>query len=500
MNSDDTLPKREDDIKSRQSGDDNSYRSILKGTSAFGGVQLFQILINLVRGKFVAVILGPDGWGVSSLLASAMASIQQFASLGLNLAIVNEVAASKDDPGRLSRALAVGKRLVMATSLTGALVCLLFSVPLSVFTFGSGDRALWFALLGIAVFFSIAGAGLMSVLQGLRCVRRLSLASLVGASSGLVFGVPLYWLFGIHGIVPAMILLALSNFTFYFISVRRELRGHPRARFLWAEHRPLVRKLIGLGVVMMASSLIGTLVSYAISAWIRHAGSMTDVGLYQAANSATGQYVGLVFAAMSLDYLPRLSAASADRAKLSDVVNRQTEIVSLIIAPIVVAVMLSTPLIIRVLFTGEFLAVAELLRWMAFGVLFKGLMYPLGYISFAREDKRLFFWLEGVMSNMMTLALSVGFYRWFGLVGLGMALVADCSICLLVYLCVTRRRYSVVYTGRTALSVVVSVVIAGAGFAASFLSATAVSCALMSTVLVISLLLSVLRLRRLLRK
>jgi len=58
--------------------DENSYRSILKGTSVFGGVQVFQILINMVRGKFVALFLGPDGMGVSALLTSATSTVQQF--------------------------------------------------------------------------------------------------------------------------------------------------------------------------------------------------------------------------------------------------------------------------------------------------------------------------------------------------------------------------------------------------------------------------------------
>ncbi len=75
--------------------DENSYRSILKGTSVFGGVQVFQILINMVRGKFVALFLGPDGMGVSALLTSATGTVQQFGSLGLNLAIVKEVAANR---------------------------------------------------------------------------------------------------------------------------------------------------------------------------------------------------------------------------------------------------------------------------------------------------------------------------------------------------------------------------------------------------------------------
>ena len=46
---------------------ENGYRSILKGTSIFGGVQIFQILINLIRGKFVAMFLGPAGMGAASL-------------------------------------------------------------------------------------------------------------------------------------------------------------------------------------------------------------------------------------------------------------------------------------------------------------------------------------------------------------------------------------------------------------------------------------------------
>ena len=51
--------------------DKNSYRSILKGTSIFGGVQIFQIAVNLIRGKFVAMFLGPTGMGISSLFNSS---------------------------------------------------------------------------------------------------------------------------------------------------------------------------------------------------------------------------------------------------------------------------------------------------------------------------------------------------------------------------------------------------------------------------------------------
>ena len=77
---------------------DNSYKSIIKGTSIFGGVQILNILISLVRGKFVAMLLGPEGMGISALFTNSANSIQRLASLGLNLAIVKEVAADSDSP------------------------------------------------------------------------------------------------------------------------------------------------------------------------------------------------------------------------------------------------------------------------------------------------------------------------------------------------------------------------------------------------------------------
>ena len=289
-----------------KSKNENSYRSILKGISAFGGVQVFQILINLIRGKFVAMFLGPAGMGVSALFTTTATTIQQFSSLGLNLAIVKEVAASRDNPGSLSTALGVGRRLIYTTAFLGAIACLVLSRFLSRATFG------WFALLSLMIFFAVAGAGELSLLQGLHAVKRLSLASLVGASAGLLFGIPLYWLFGVSGIVPAMIILSLSTFIFYLHSVRSETKDCPGARFAWNEHRPLVRKLIALGLLLMSTTLIGSLVNWLIATFIRANGSVDTVGLYQAANSLTNQYVGMVFAAMSLDYFPRLSAAPSD--------------------------------------------------------------------------------------------------------------------------------------------------------------------------------------------
>ncbi len=95
----------------------------------------------------------------------------------------------------------------------------------------------------------------------------------------------------------------------------------------------------------------------------------------------------LSFAAMSLDYFPRLAAVAADNDRMNETVNRQSEIMALVLGPISIAVILTAPVLIKLLLTESFYPVLGLMRWMGLGVLLKGLQFPMGYIAFAKNNK-----------------------------------------------------------------------------------------------------------------
>lgn len=478
---------------------ENSYKSILKGTSMFGGIQLFQILINWIRGKFVAILLGADGMGVSALFTSSSNTIQKFASLGLNLAIVREMADSSADKETASRFIALSLRILIATSLLGALVCILLAEPLSRLTFGDSGMTRQFMFLGIAVGLGIAGTGVLSMLQGLHEVKRLSKASIVGGLTGLLVGVPLYYFFGINGIVPAMIALSLAMFLFYYLSLRKVIDMAPFKGFT-RQHMPVIKRMIAMGLILMASDLIGTSVTYIINLFIRSFGSDAAVGLYQAANSATAQYSGMVFTAMAMDYFPRLTKAASDNRLMHGIVNRQTEIVSFIIAPAACLLILTAPLVIRILFTKEFEPILPLMRWMGLGITLRALLMPMGYITFAKNNKKVFFALEGIFGNFLTLVLScLGFY-FFGLIGLGYAFVVDNAMCLIVYYVVNRHLYGYNFTKAAGYATSCAIILASGCFAASFIDDALWSYSLMGTALLITMVWGVLNLRHKLKR
>lgn len=501
--------------------EENSYRNILKRLSAFGGVQVFNILVGLIRGKFVALFLGPTGMGISSLYASSTAPLQQICGLGLNLAVVKEVAANKDNPSRLSGILRISLLLFTLTALLGALVCALGAPLLSRMTFGDSSETSAYLWLSIFMALSIAGAGFLALLQGLGEVKRLAKASLVGGVTGLLCGVPLYYFFGDRGIVPAMIILALASFLFYYISYRQSVSRLPRSTTATAVENPtekapigedsneighdakesdrkLIKRLLSLGFILLIGALSGQLISYLINLFVRVEGSVEDVGLFQGANSITNQYVGLIMSALALDYFPRLSACCKEKIRMKEVVNRQTEIVMLVATPLIIALILTSPLIIRVLLTESFLSVVPLMRWMGLGMLIQALAFPLGYIYVARDDRKAYIWLECVWANVCWLGCSVGFYYLYGLVGLGISLVARGAIDMVINYIVCLRRYGFSYSGDTWRIVAVAIILSVGAFLSSFLPDSA-SYAAMGGILVVSLLYSFSLLRSRLR-
>ena len=80
----------------------SEYRQVMKATSIFGGVQVFTILIGIIRSKFIAILLGPIGMGVFGLLSSTISMIASLTNFGLETSAVKDISAA-NITGNLNR-------------------------------------------------------------------------------------------------------------------------------------------------------------------------------------------------------------------------------------------------------------------------------------------------------------------------------------------------------------------------------------------------------------
>ena len=417
-----------------------SYRQIMKATTLFGGVQVFQIIISIIRSKFVAVLLGPSGMGVVGLLTSTTGLISALTNFGLGTSAVKNIseANSTNNENRIATITTVMRRVVWITGLLGSLLSLLLSPWLSQITFGNKNYTLAFAWISITLLFNQLSVGQMVLLQGLRKLKKLAKANLLGSFAGLFITVPLYYKFGVDGIVPVIILTSVSTlfFSWYFSQKVKVKSVKVSNEIIKKEGKDML--VMGLAISLSALTTIAS--AYLLRIFISRTGTVADVGLYTAGFTIIGTYVGMIFTAMGTDYYPRLSAVaySNELCKLS--INQQAEIAMLILAPILIAFLVFINWAVVLLYSTQFLEVTGMIYWAALGMFFKAGSWAIAFVFLAKGASSLFFWNEFIGSTYALLFNILG-YHFNGLTGLGFSFLITYIIYLVQVYTIAKIKY-----------------------------------------------------------
>ncbi len=417
----------------------------MKATSIFGGVQVFNILITLVRGKAVALLIGTAGMGLNGLLMSGVELIRAISSLGINESAVKEIskANSSGDHIKIRKTAHVFKKLIWLTAVLGILGTILFSPLLSRFSFGDESQTTSFMWLSLTFIFGALSGGVYTMLRGTRQLKYLAQSNVIGALVGLIVALPIFYFYGIKGVVPAIIITAFGNYlvSLYFKS---KIRFEPIA-MSWKESFEVGAPIVKLGLSMTLVSVLSSAVSFTLIAFISKTGRLSDVGLYAAGNAIVQGYVGMVFTAMSTDYFPRLAGVIKDKIQWKKLVNEQAELVLIILGIVLVLLITTTPILIRLLLSKEFTASQNFIQFAALAIPLKGLVWVMGYVILAKSDNKLFITVE-VIASLVVLCFNVLFYYLYGLTGLGISLTVSYLISVVLMLVILYKKYNFNFT------------------------------------------------------
>jgi O-antigen/teichoic acid export membrane protein len=423
----------------------HSYRNVLNATSLFGGVQVINILISLIRSKVIAMLIGPLGMGISSLLLSTMQLINGITNLGLERSAVKEISLANNNSNTKSvaKTISVLKKLVWLTITVGVVIMIIASPWLSEIAFGNKDYTVSFMWISIALLFKQLSSSQLAILQGLRKLQYLAKANLLGNFIGLLITLPLYYFFRIDAIVPAIIIATFMSFVFtYYFSQKLEI---DKVKISRKEAISEGKSMINLGVMLSLSSMITLLVAYVIRIYIHTVNGgdelgIKEVGLYNAGFLILNSYVGIIFNAMGTDYFPRLSAISEEIVKIRKTVLEQAVIAILLITPIIVIFLAFAPLIITILYSNEFSPIVAMVSWGILGMIFKAVSWSMGYMIIAKGDSKVFIKTAIGFNAILLLFNGLGYY-YGGLEGIGFSFFIYYIIHYIVVRIITYYRY-----------------------------------------------------------
>ncbi len=441
------------------SDEKQAYKGIFKYTFLFGFVQVVNILTKILLNKVAAIFLGTEGIGTIGIFQSVASMLKTFFGLGISQSAVRDISkANKDgDEEEFSQVITVTHKVIWFTSLAGAIFTVIFSSYLSVWSFGNDSYTSLFILLAIVIFLNILADGQLGILKGMRQLRALAKATVFGSFTGLIAGVPFYYFLGKDGIVPTLLAVAISAIIFstYYVKKIKYRKIKISAKDTVSKSSNMVK----MGIALMYVAFLGFVSEYVIKIYIGNTSSLDIVGIYQVGVTLVTGYFGIVVTAMSTDYYPRISAVYDNNQKLTEEMNRQSEMGLLLIAPLVVFFLLFIEYFITFLYSTDFLLAQDYVLYALFGTIIIICSNSMGMILLAKQNSKVFT-VSVTFSRVLGICVFIYTFKLYGIVGLGVSALIMALVHIALMQGIMYKLYSIVFYKKTIILLIYTLFIA----------------------------------------
>lgn len=397
----------------RSAGHSFLSRRVMSAVCLFGSVEGVKMLCMLVRNKMAAYLIGTAGFGLLGILSNTINLLSTLCEMSLLTVGVREIASSSEEerPGTIAFILRYGRWLAAV----GMAVTLALAPILSYCIFDSMAYAATFMVISIAVACNILASSHRAVLQGEGRLGAIARAVTWSTVIGLALAVAFLWLFHEDGVMPMLVSYSVVLFlSVLFFNNKKQL---PAVSL--SEVKSRATAAVRLGFFITLSGVGSWLSTLVLMIWINHVGSTTVVGLYEVGQTLTVRYVGVVFAALSIEFFPRLSAAfSAGRLRARVMMRHEAALSVVVVTALCSLLIPQAPLIVEMLYNRTFLDVVPMVVWACPGIILRAASWSMAYLLVADGRGKIYLATEVTSAVLCVLIMGSG-YKLFGMVGLG---------------------------------------------------------------------------------
>ena len=418
-----------------------AFKKIIKATSIFGSVQVFSLISSVLKSKLIAILLGPNGFGIISLLTSSVDIVRSIFGFSIETSGVKNIAIfSKNSSNELESEVSLLIKIALFSGIFGLIFYVFLAPFISLSSFGTYKQWYLVAFLSIVVLFKQLSNSYSAIFQGIEKYKTIAKISVISSFFSFILTIVFVYFLKFDGIIPSLI---FSAFISYLISRHYFIKLNIKKKTI--SYTSVISKgknLLLFGSLLTISGYIPLLINYSLQVYINCTAGLLQVGIYSVALMIMNGYIDMIFNAMSTEYYPRISSISEDSEELNKAVNQQIYFSMLVITPILLFFAGFSSYIIKFILNSEFLAVVPLLNWALVGMFFKAISFCMGYIILAKADKKLFSYTTIVSNILYGLLLFLGYYHK-GLEGIGMAFFSYYLLHLMGIYILTKKIYAI---------------------------------------------------------
>jgi O-antigen/teichoic acid export membrane protein len=434
--------------------------SLIRATLILGSGSAVSLLASLLSNKAYAVWVGPGGVGLLGLLQGLLGISGIIAGMGLSSGLVRLGAAeiTENNTARILALRQAAWQLFLYCSGSIAVLMLLFSQPIAHFLL-AGSPVSMVLVVVLALLLSLGAGVNIGLLNAYHRIGILARITAISSVVGAIFGITVVWLWRTEAMPLVVLGVPLAQF-FLALHYSRSL-VLPSSKPNPQEVRDARSELFRFGLSFTGSQLVGTAVQLSLPFLVLYQLGQENVGYYRAAVMFSVGYVGFLLNALGQDFYPRLSALKAQPEAFQQAIHAQQRFMVLLGSPLVALSIALAPLIVRLIFSKEFLPALDVLHWQLLGDLPKFVSWTLGYAVLAALPSRSYLLTETV-GGLCLLVFSWLGMAWLGLAGLGIGFLLAYVVYLLflVYLLGSKKLWFPLWTNVSLLTIGFAVAVA----------------------------------------
>lgn len=395
-------------------------------TSFLNGIAVVVRMVTLLCiNKILAVYVGPAGYAALGQFQNAVQMITTFASGAINAGVTKYTAEYHEDEER-QRAV---WRTAGSISLIGALVT---GVLVSVF---NERLALLFlndrAFGGVFVWFSatlvlfILNTLLLAVLNGKKEIPRYVISNIAGSLFALAVTTYMAIMWGLYGALIALaVYQSLSFFVTLFLCYSAP--WFKIRYFIGRIHPDVARNLAKYTAMALTSVACVPVSQILVRNQLGQSFGWEAAGYWEALTRLSGAYLMLITTTLSVYYLPRFSELKKAEDIRAEMASGYKVILPLTAAGALI-IYIFRDMIVKLLFTPEFLPMTDLFAWQMLGDTLKIGSWIMAYLMLGKAMFKLFMITEIVFS-VSFVVLSWLFSKGFGLQGVTIAYAINYAV------------------------------------------------------------------------
>jgi O-antigen/teichoic acid export membrane protein len=353
--------------------------------------------------KVLALSVGPEGVGLFSLLRQFQNTASLAGSFGGQTGLVQGLSASSDADRKAYLGTAT-RFFIISTFLLWACLVLFASPIASVLGIADVGGAALVRLLSLPVVLGACVAYFLGVLNGHRAIGAFAWLQILvgfGLAVGSFPAARMYRAGNRSGLVWLLAGSLLLGVLFgWWQTARRGLLHGALAGF----DRRMASQFAAVSGTTLLTSLFATAAGVAVRSMTIHALGLPAGGIIDVAWTLSMVYVMLVLSSLNTYYLPVLSG-TRDAAAQAIHVRQTLRFSFAAILPLVTAVIVLKPFIVKLLYSAGFLPALVIVRWMFIGDYLKVASWVLAMPMIANARMRAFFWAE-LFANLLLVTLT----------------------------------------------------------------------------------------------